>query len=75
MTKVQLRYKLTHKLEDEALMEAVARAHSVYGFSRVTLAASLDALTVEYDASRLTADEVEDWLRRMGLPIVLDPAY
>ena len=70
MTKVQLNYRLTRKLDDEALMDAIGRAHGVYGFARVTLSPGLDALTVEYDASRLNANEVEDWLRRSGLPVV-----
>ncbi len=70
MTKVELHYRLTHKLQDEKLMDAVSRLHGVYGMGKVTLAPTLDALTVEFDASRLTADEVEDWLKRFGLPVV-----
>jgi hypothetical protein len=70
MTKVQLEYKLTRKLEDEALMDAVARMHGVYGIASVRPSPSLDSLTVEYDASRLNPNEVEDWMRRSGLPVV-----
>jgi hypothetical protein len=70
MTKVQLYYKLTRKLDDDALMDAVARAHGIYGIARVMLSPELDALTVEYDASRLNPNEVEDWLRRSGLPVI-----
>jgi hypothetical protein len=70
MTKVQLNYKLTRRLDDDAMMDAVGRAHGVYGIARVTLSPGLDALTVEYDASRLNANEVEDWLRRSGLPVI-----
>jgi hypothetical protein len=69
MTKVQLEYPLTRKLEDEALMDAVARLHGVYGMTSVRLTPSLDRLIVEYDASRLNAHEVEDWMRRFGLPV------
>ena len=69
MTKVELRYKLTHKMEDEKLMEAISRVHSVYGMLRVALAPTLDAITVEYDASRLNQPEVEEILRQQNLPI------
>jgi hypothetical protein len=69
MTKVQLRYDLARPL-DENLMEQIARMHSVYGILRVALAPSLDKLTVEYDASRLSAREVENVLHGAGLPIV-----
>ena len=70
MTKIELHYNLTRKLDDEKLMEAVSRAHGVYGIYKVALSPSLDSLRVEYDASRLTPEEVEDWLRRLGLPVV-----
>ena len=69
MTKVQLRYDLLRPL-DEALMEKIAFLHGVYGIIRVVLAPSMDKLTVEYDASRLSAIEVENVLHRAGLPIV-----
>ena len=70
MTKVQFQYKLTRRMDDEALLDAVARAHGVYGFVRVVPSPQLDGLTVEYDASRLNPNEVEDWLHRSGLPVV-----
>ena len=69
MTKIELRYKLSHKVDDEKLMEAVSRIHGVYGMLRVALAPALDALAVEYDASRLTQLDVEEVLRRHNLPI------
>lgn len=71
MTKVELRYKLTAPVADERLMDAVGRLHGVYGFMLVRLAPTLDAITVEYDASRLNAPEVEDYMRRFGLPVQL----
>lgn len=67
MTKVDLRYRLTRPL-DETLMQQIARAHGTYGILRVKLEPSLDALTVEYDASRLTRDQVEAVLHRAGIP-------
>jgi len=69
MTKVELRYKLLHKVADEKLMDAISRVHGVYGMLRVSLAPSLDGLAVEYDASRLNQLEVEEILRQQNLPI------
>lgn len=70
MTKVQLAYDLLRPLDDNAL-EQISRVHGVYGIERVVIAPSLDKLTVEYDASRLTPREVENVLHRVGVPIVL----
>jgi len=68
MTKVQLEYDLSRPL-DEALMARVAAAHSLFGMLRVQVAGSLDRLVVDYDASRLTVDQVEAALHGAGLPI------
>jgi hypothetical protein len=68
MTKVQLRYELLRPL-DETLMQRIAAAHGVYGIQRVQVASTLDHLTVEYDASRLTEPQVESVLLRAGLPV------
>ena len=67
MTKVELQFDLARPL-DETLMAHVAAAHSIYGIRRLQVAPSLDAVTVEYDATRLTADEVEAALHRAGIP-------
>ncbi|MCC7154278.1 MAG: hypothetical protein IT161_06870 [Bryobacterales bacterium] len=69
MTKVQARYRLTRPL-DETLLEAVAGAHGIYGLQRIVLAGAGDAMTVEYDASRLTLKDVDNRLRGLGLPAV-----
>ena len=69
MTKIELRYKLAHKVEDEKLMDAISRVHGVYGMLRVALTPALDSIVVEYDASRLNEMEVEEILRRQNLPI------
>lgn len=68
MTKVQVRYKLSRPL-NEALMNAIARAHAIYGIHRVQLAPALDALVVEYDASRLTPQQVEAELAAAGIAL------
>ena len=68
MTKVQLNYDLQHPL-DSALMTAIDRAHSLYGLLRVQVAGGGGQLLVDYDASRLTRDQVEAALHGAGLPI------
>jgi len=69
MTKVALRYRLLKPL-DETLMQRIARAHAIYGLLAVRPAPSLEELTVEYDASRLTPEQVEAALHRAGIPAV-----
>jgi len=69
MTKVALRYRLLKPL-DETLFERIARAHAIYGMLAVRPAPSLDEITVEYDASRLTPQQVEAALHRAGIPVV-----
>jgi allophanate hydrolase subunit 1 len=68
MTKVQKQVRLWKTL-DEALMARIADAHTIYGITRITLAPSLDSLTVEYDATRLRPAEVESALASAGIPI------
>ncbi len=68
MTKVQIHFRLQHALDD-ALLERVSAAHSVYGILRVQIAPSRDTLTVEYDATRLRPAEVESALARAGIPV------
>jgi hypothetical protein len=70
MTKVQLRYDLMRPLDD-AMLEQLARVHGVYGMVRVRPSESLDKLIVDYDASRLSEQEVETVLHKAGIPIVL----
>ena len=69
MTKVDLEYELMRPLDDSDL-DAIARVHGVYGIQRVRLRQpGLDAITVEYDASRMMEDDVERALLRTGIPI------
>jgi hypothetical protein len=68
MTKVQLQYDLERPLTDQDA-KAVASAHSWYGMLRVQPTPSLDKLNVEYDASRLSEQDVEAVLHRFGVPI------
>jgi hypothetical protein len=68
MTKVQLEYELHRPLTD-ADEKAIRDIHSQYGMLRVQLAPSLEKICVEYDASRLSEQDVEATLARFGLPI------
>jgi len=68
MTKVHLEYDLERPLTDSDA-SGVADVHSWYGILRVQLASSMDKLSVEYDASRLSDKDVEAVLVRFRLPI------
>jgi copper chaperone CopZ len=68
MTKVTLHYDLARPLSDPDL-ENIANVHSTYGIARVQVAPSLDKITVDYDASRLSKRDVEAELLRHGIPI------
>jgi copper chaperone CopZ len=72
MTKVTLHYDLLRSLDDDDA-EAVAKAHSVYGFFRVSVKPDLKSITVDYDASRLSERDVEEWLIRVGVPLKRQP--
>jgi hypothetical protein len=72
MTKVDLQFDLVRKLED-ADAEAVGRVNGYFGVERVQIAKSLDKITVEYDASRLSRRDLEGALVRYGVPIRRTP--
>jgi hypothetical protein len=69
MTKVQTAYKFSRALGDGDL-ESLSRLPSVYGIFFAKVAPTLDEMLIEYDASRLTPDELEGVLGTHGLPIV-----
>ena len=68
MTKVEIRFRVRKPL-DEALLERISDAHSLYGIQRLEANRSLDGLTVVYDATRLRPAEVEAALARAGIPV------
>ena len=68
MTKVQLQYELLRPLDD-VLLNRIAGIHSVYGMTRVQPGDEPDCLLVEYDASRLSEQQVEANLHRAGIPV------
>jgi copper chaperone CopZ len=69
MTKVTLHYDLERKLTEEEDYTHIAAIHGVYGMVRVQLAPSLDKITVDYDASRLSKKDMEATLGRYGIPL------
>ena len=71
MTKVTLHYDLMRPVDD-ADAAAIAKANSVYGIVRVSLAPSLENVTVDYDASRLSPKDVEEALIQVGVPLRRD---
>jgi hypothetical protein len=68
MTKVQTTFKLARPLTEPDLLN-IARIHSVYGFLAARLKPSGNELFVEYDASRLTPNDVRVSLEEHGLPV------
>lgn len=68
MSKTELRFEFL-KPFDDAWAESIQRLHGIYGIHAVRLAPDLSGLTVLYDASRLTPDDVEHHLRMAGLPV------
>jgi hypothetical protein len=68
MTKVQLRFHLQRPLDDATLAK-LAGTHTLYGIQKVNITAD-DALTVEYDATRLRPAEVEAALAGAGISAV-----
>jgi hypothetical protein len=68
MTKVEIPFELERPL-DPAALDRIAAAHAVYGILRVAPGPGSGRLTVEFDASRLTAADVEAMLRREGVPV------
>ena len=69
MTKVQLSFKLSRALNGKDL-DNISRVHSVYGFYVARPRPAGDELFIEYDASRLTPQDVRQTLGEHGLPIV-----
>ena len=69
MTKVQKHFRLERPL-DEALMQQIADANSIYGIEWIRITPSREELVVEFDASRLHLADVESALQRAGIPAV-----
>jgi hypothetical protein len=70
MTKIQIRLALQRPLDD-AMMEQISDANSIYGIEHIKVLPSLKELLVEYDATRLKPAEVERALAQSGIPATL----
>jgi hypothetical protein len=68
MTKVQIRFHLQRPLA-KSEFQSIAAAHAIYGIQKITIAPSLEEMTVEYDATRLRPAEVEAALAGVGIPV------
>jgi allophanate hydrolase subunit 1 len=66
MTKLEKRFRLL-KPPDETALARLTQTHALYGILKLSLAPSLDSLTVEYDATRLRPAEVESALAAAGV--------
>jgi hypothetical protein len=69
MTKIQLDYDLLRKLDDDD-SEAIGNLHSHYGIQKVRIAPSLDHISVDYDATRMSPSDLDNVLVRYGVPVV-----
>jgi hypothetical protein len=69
VTKILVHFGLERPL-DEAMLAAIREAQALYGIDRISLAKTMDKLSVEYDATRFSRGDVEATLRKHGLPVV-----
>lgn len=65
MTKIELHFKVGNI--DSAAMAGLATLSAIYGILRVNYRPGSPELTVEYDATRLRAPDVEAALARTGI--------
>jgi hypothetical protein len=68
VTKVQIHLRLQKPLDDASLSH-LAAANAIYGIQKLKLAPTLDALDVEYDATRLKTVDVVNALSAAGVPV------
>jgi len=69
MTKVQIRFRLPQPLDEPALT-AISTVNAKYGIQKIRVAPTLDALNVEYDATRLRPAEVEAAFAVAGIAVI-----
>ncbi len=66
MTKVEIEFELERPL-DQPTLDRIDAARGTYGLLRIVPAAG--TLLVEYDATRMTAADVQAVLRKVGAPV------
>jgi hypothetical protein len=72
MTKVQAVYALSRPLGEHDL-DNFRRLTTIYGILMAKLSPKLDEVRIEYDASRLTQDDLQAALATHGIPIRAEP--
>ncbi len=65
---MQIRLPLQRPLDDDTLTR-MAATNSLYGIQKIRVAPTLDALEVEYDATRLKPAEIVSALNVAGVPV------
>jgi hypothetical protein len=68
MTKCERTYELA-RLLDAALLEQIGAMHSIVGIQKLRPSAKLDAITVGWDAARLSIPQLESLLAQHGFPL------
>jgi len=71
MTRVQVCFRLQSPLEERQAAR-LAEVHGIYGMLAIRFQEAENSLTVEYDATRLTVEEVALHLRRAGIAVFRD---
>jgi hypothetical protein len=69
VTKVQIHFRLEKPL-DEATLPRLAATNAIYGIQKLKLAETLDAVDVEYDATRLKPADVVSALSAAGVAVL-----
>jgi copper chaperone CopZ len=65
---VQIRFRLLKPLDDASFPQ-LAAASSIYGIQKLKLSPAMDAVEVEYDATRLKTADVVKALSAAGVPV------
>lgn len=68
MTRVEIEYDITPPATD-GMLDAINRAHAIYGIQAVKLTNAMDGLMVTYDASRLGAEDVDKAMFGAGIAV------
>ena len=68
MTRVQLPFTLSAPL-DAAGLSRIADLYEIYGILRISAMPGEKKLTVEYDATRFTPQEIAAVLAQAGIPL------
>ena len=68
MTKCERTYELARPL-DEALLEQVNTLLGIHGIQKLRVAPQLDAITVGWDAARLSIPQMESLLAQRGFAL------